>query len=75
MPKPLLNIHSKYEPFCEYPTVLRVAMDDGTIQTYVLESKTTYQFDNVMKCMKRMKLGYQCGYPVKRINRIHRGKL
>ena len=75
MAKPLLNIHSENEPYCDYPTALKVPMDDGTIQTYVLENKTSYQFDNVMKCLKRMKVGYQYGYPQKRRNRIHRGKL
>ena len=74
MAKPLLNIHGEREDFCEYPTVLKVPMDDGTVQIYVLENKTEYQFDNVMKCLKRMKIGYQCGYPQKRRNRIHLGK-
>lgn len=73
MAKPLLNIHGETESFCEYPTVLKVPMDDGTIQTYVLENKTGYQFENVMKCLKRMKVGYQYGYPQKRRNRTHRG--
>lgn len=72
--KPLLHLHGEYEDFCEYPTVLKVPMDDGTVQTYELENKTEYQFDNVMKCLKRMKVGYQCGYPQKRRNRIHLGK-
>ncbi len=50
MANPLLNIHGEREDFCEYPTVLKVPMDDGTVQTYVLENKTGYQFDNVIKC-------------------------
>ena len=74
MAKPLLDIHCKTESFCEYPTVLKVAMDDGTIQTYVLENKTGYQFENVMKCLKRMKVGYQYKEPRQRRNRIHQGK-
>lgn len=72
--KPLLHLHGEYEDGCQYPTVLKVPMDDGTVQTYELENKTEYQFDNVMKCLKRMKVGYQCGYPQKRRNRIHLGK-
>ena len=36
MAKPLLNIHSENEPYCDYPTTLKVPMDDGTIQTYLL---------------------------------------
>lgn len=59
MAKPLLNIHGKTEQFCEYPTELKVPMDDGTVQTYVLENKTGYQFENVLKCVRRMKVGYQ----------------
>ena len=76
MAKPLLNIHGKAEDFCEYPTELKVAMDDGTVQTYVLENKTEYQFGNVMKCLNRMKVGYQYREPVrKRRSRIHRSQL
>ena len=59
MAKPLLNIKGMTESFCEYPTVLKVPMDDGTVQTYVLENKTSYQFENVLKCVRRMKVGYQ----------------
>lgn len=72
--KPLLHLHGEYEDGCEYPTVLKVPMDDGTVQTYMLENKTEYQFDSVMKCLKRMKVGYQCGYPQKRRNRFRHGK-
>ena len=60
MAKPLLNIHGRTEPFCDYPTILKVPMDDGTVQTYVLENKTGYQFQNVMKCVKKYASnGYQ----------------
>ena len=59
MAKPLLNIHGKTEAFCDYPTELKVPMDDGTVQTYVLENKTGYQFDNVLKCVRKMRTGYQ----------------
>lgn len=75
MAKPLLDIHGICEDYCEYPVELKVAMDDGTVQTYVLENKTEYQFGAVMKCLNRMKVGYQYGYPVKRRGRIHRSKL
>jgi len=59
MAKPLLNIHGKTEPFCEYPTELKIPMDDGTIQTYILQNKTDYQFENVLKCVRKMRTGYQ----------------
>ena len=75
MAKPLLNIHGETEDFCDYPTVLKIPMDDGTIQTYALENKSKYQFENVMKCVRRSKIGYQYGGSFgKRKNRNHGGK-
>ena len=74
MAKPLLNIYGKVETLCEYPTVLKVPMDDGTVQTYVLENKTGYQFENVMKCVRRMRVGYQYRGRHEKKNRIHGGK-
>ena len=74
MAKPLLNIHGIEEPYCDYPVALKVAMDDGSVQTYVLENKTTYQFENVLKCVARMKTGYQYRGPHRK-SRVHRGKL
>lgn len=68
MAKPLLNIHGRTESSCEYPTVLKVPMDDGTVQTYVLENKVEYQFDKVLKCISRFASnGYQ--YKGKHIKR------
>ena len=37
MAKPLLDIKTQCDPGCKYPTALRVAMDDGTVQTYLLQ--------------------------------------
>lgn len=74
--KPLLNIHvAETEPYCDYPTAVKIPMDDGTIQTYVLLNKTEYQFGKVMKCLNKMKVGYQYNYPVKRRCRTHKWKL
>lgn len=56
--KPLLDIHCEYEPYCEYPSAIRVAMDDGTIQTYALLNKTEYMFGRVMESLKNMRVGY-----------------
>ena len=73
MAKPLLHIHCVNEPFCEYPTAVKVAMDDGSVQTYVLENKMQFMFEQVMKSLDRMEVGYQ--YEPKhsrRKNRIHR---
>jgi hypothetical protein len=72
--KPLLKIYGTTEHYCKYPTELRVTMEDGTVQTYVLENKTTYQFENVMRCVNRVKVGYQYGEPQKK-SRTHRCKL
>ena len=76
MAKPLLNIYGKREPFCDYPTVLRIAMDDGTVQKYILENRSEYQFNNVLKCINRMAVGYQYKEPVnKRKRRLKRWQL
>ena len=72
MAKPLLKIHCIVEPYCEYPVALRIAMDDGTVQTYALENKMDVQFQKVMDCLHKMTVGYQ--YRPRRKNRIHRGK-
>ena len=73
MAKPLLKIHvSETEEFCDYPTAVKIPMDDGTVQTYVLENKTSYQFNKVMKCLNRMKVVYQYRYPRKRRCRTDR---
>lgn len=59
MANPLLSVHCQHEAFCKYPTALRVAMDDGTVQTYVLQNKTDYQFQKVMESLEDLKIGYQ----------------
>lgn len=73
MAKPLLDIHCIEEEFCEYPVALKVAMDDGTIQTYALENKYDYKFEKVMESLGKVAVGYQ--YKPKRKRRLHRGKL
>ena len=75
MAKPLLDIHGVRRPGCEYPVVLKVAMDDGTVQEYAL-------VNDVSPCFKRsqdiltesisISIGYQFK-PKKRRNRTHRG--
>lgn len=69
MPKPLLGIHSIREPYCDYPVALKVNMDDGTVQTYVLQNKTDYQFKKVMESLDLV-VGYQ--YRPKKKNRRNR---
>ena len=49
MASPLLNVHCITEPSCKYPVALRVTMDDGTVQTYNLESKTEFSFNRFMQ--------------------------
>jgi hypothetical protein len=59
MAKPLLDIHCVNEPYCQYPVSVKIAMDDGTVQTYELKNKMEYKFGEVIKCMARMETGYQ----------------
>ena len=56
--KPLLDIHCHYDPYCEYPTAVKITMDDGTVKTYILENKTEYQFNKVMENLDRLVTGY-----------------
>ncbi len=70
MAKPLLKIHCIEEAYCDYPVAVRIAMDDGTVQTYCLENKTDYQFGKVMESLDKLTVGYQYR-PRKRRCRIH----
>ncbi len=70
MAKPLLNIHCLQEPLCDYPTKLRVPMDDGTVQTYVLVNKTQFQFQKVIESLNQV-VGYQ--YKPEKRRRRNRG--
>ena len=82
MAKPLLDINCITEDSCEYPIALKVAMDDGTIQTYNLHCDQHPNFVEAMDALGRM---FDCihvtGYQYvpreerRRKNRIHRGKL
>ena len=56
--KPLLDIHCQYDSYCDYPTAVRITMDDGTVHTYILQNKTEYQFNKVMENLDRMMVGY-----------------
>ena len=69
--RPLLDINCITEPSCDYPVAVKILMDDGTVQTYALENKMDLQFQKVMQCLDRIKIGYQYK-PKKRRNRIHR---
>lgn len=74
MAKPLLKVHCINEDYCDYPVAVKVAMDDGTVQTYVLEHKTDYQFQKVMDSLEKVTVGYQ--YKGKhRKSRIHKCEL
>ena len=59
MANPLLEIHCVNEPYCNYPTAVKIAMDDGTIQTYELKNKMEYKFGEVLKALDKMTVGYQ----------------
>ena len=72
--KPLLDVHCITDPECEYPSAVKIAMDDGTVQTYFLDCPIN---PNVRKAQTRfdesiqISIGYQYK-PKKRRNRIHR---
>ena len=77
MAKPLADIDYFMEPCCDYPTEVRVAMDDGQVLSYVLMHKTEYQFMKIKQGMDRLQkltVGYQY-QGEHRKSRIHRGKL
>lgn len=76
MARPLLKIHSITEPYCDYPVALKIAMDDGTVQTYTLENKMDYKFDKLMDSVRKsVEIGYQYKPKHEKKRRIHRGKL
>ena len=74
--KPLLDVHCITDPECEYPSAVKIAMDDGTVQTYFLDCPIN---PNVRKAQTRfdesiqISIGYQYK-PKKRRNRIHRSQ-
>jgi polyribonucleotide nucleotidyltransferase len=76
MAKPLLKIHCITEPYCQYPVAVRITMDDGTVQTYSLDNKMEYKFDNLLKKVKKsVEIGYQYSGRHEKKNRIHRHEL
>ena len=56
--KPLLNISCCYDDYCDYPTMVRVTMDDGTVHNYILQNKTEYQFNKVLEGLNSIVRGY-----------------
>lgn len=73
MAKPLLDIMcSKTEPYCRYPTEVKILMDDGYVGTYVLKNEMQFRFNNLMQKLDEFH-GYQFR-PRKRRNRIHLGR-
>lgn len=81
MAKPLLDIKCITEESCKYPVAVRIAMDDGTVQTYDLKYDMHPNFADAMSSLDKM---FNCvrvtGYQYvsrdqrKRKNRIRRGK-
>jgi len=74
MAMPLLKgIHCIEEPCCEYPVAVRLAMDDGSIQTYVLENSVSPKVRKAQSLIDesiQISIGYQ--YRPRRKNRSHR---
>ena len=57
MANPLLDVNCIRKPGCEYPMQIRVAMDDGSVQTYNLEVKQPIEnpsFREAMDALDRM---------------------
>lgn len=79
MAKPLLDIHCIRKPHCQYPMQLKVAMDDGTIQTYNLQTEQPIEHPNFREAMDALDRMFDCldfGYhaekPVRRKYRRNR---
>lgn len=68
MARPLLDIHCITDEYCDYPVAVKIAMDDGTVQTYTHDAKMDYQFKKVMDSLHKITNGYQ--YKPRRKNRI-----
>ena len=56
--KPIVDISCQYDDYCEYPTSVRLVMDDGHVMTYILQNKTEYQFNKVLESLDSIKVGY-----------------
>ena len=54
MAKPLLDIKCITEESCKYPVAVRIAMDDGTVQTYDLKCEMHPNFSEAMDALDRM---------------------
>lgn len=74
MANPLLELHCVKEPYCQYPVAIKVAMDDGTVQTYDLRNKMEYKFGQVLVALAKMETGYQYRGKHEK-SRHHKGKL
>ena len=73
MAKPLLDILcTKTEPYCPYPIEMKVTMDDGSIQTYILQNKTEYMFNTVLAGLNNLErmIGYSDIWQRKRRYRV-----
>ena len=79
MAKPLLDIHCIEEQYCDYPVAVKIAMDDGTIQTYTLDHKVDMQLINLTDRLNRfteMTVGYMRKEPKgKKKRRLHNRQL
>lgn len=68
MALPLMDVKTHYDPYCEYPTSLKLAFDDHTVQEYVLVNKTDYLYRQISTDINSIKTGY----PMRRRNRRNR---
>lgn len=75
MANPLLDVHCIRKPLCEYPMQLKVAMDDGTVQTYNLQVEQPIEHPNFREAMDALDRMFDCidrGYGTGRVNRKNR---
>lgn len=75
MARPLIKVHCITKSGCDYPTAVKLAFDDGTVQTYTYEGAVSPQLAIAQDRFEQslnISIGYQ--YQPKRKNRIHRGK-
>lgn len=69
--RPLSKVHCITKNGCDYPVAVKIAFDDGTVQTYTFEGTVNLQLmaaRNRFEESLNISIGYQ--YKPKRKNRI-----
>lgn len=69
--RPLSKVHCITKNGCDYPVAVKIAFDDGTVQTYTFQFEVSPQYliaKNRFEESLNISIGYQ--YKPKRKNRI-----